>query len=378
MTASWLPLALLVISFVTAVLIFPLHEDQVRLRMILNLGGATVKLVLVGVIFWVRLQGVELETRLPFLPDQELVLHVDYLSLIFVTLSAVLWFLTTIYAVRYLQGSPNRSRFFGFFSLCMTATMGIALAGNLVTFLVFYEMLTVVTYPLVVHRGDGRALAAGRVYLMYTLTGGTFVLLGTVWLYSVVGPTEFVMGGQIAEAAASDPATFRWIFVFLIGGLGVKAALFPLHGWLPTAMVAPAPVSALLHAVAVVKAGVFGIVRVVGDVYGMDLVNTLGLLTPLAILASVTIIYGSLRALAQDDLKCLLAYSTVSQLSYITLNIALINSTTTAKALVHLMHQGIMKVTLFFCAGLLSETLDVHRISEMKGVGRRMPLTMAA
>jgi multicomponent Na+:H+ antiporter subunit D len=164
----------------------------------------------------------------------------------------------------------------------------------------------------------------------------------------------------------------------LIIGRGVKAALVPLHGWLPVAMVAPAPVSALLHAVAVVKAGAFGIVRVVYDVYGIEFADDLGLLVPLAIAASITIIYGSLRALTQDDLKKRLAFSTVSQVSYIALGVSLFGPLGTAGGLVHLVHQGIMKITLFFCAGNLAEALGIHRVSEMNGAGRRMPWTMAA
>ncbi|MEX2583886.1 MAG: proton-conducting transporter membrane subunit [Gemmatimonadota bacterium] len=374
----WMPQALLGVSLLTAALIFPLDEEQVGLRTVLNIGGATLKLILVGVIFWGSFRGYEFEARLPFMGDLSIVLQADYLSLLFVALSALLWFVTTFYAIGYLEGSPNRSRFFGFFSLCVTATMGIALAGNLITFFVFYEMLTVVTYPLVVHRGTGEALEAGRVYLLYTLTGGVLLLLGIVWLHSAAGQLDFVTGGSLAALAVERPGTLRLIFCLLVGGLAVKAALFPLHGWLPIAMVAPAPVSALLHAVAVVKAGAFGIVRVVHDVYGANVAASLGLLTPLAAIAAFTIVYGSVRALAQDDLKRRLAFSTVSQLSYITLGIAIVGPVATAGGLVHLLHQGMMKATLFFCAGIFSETLGVQRVSEMDGIGRRMPLTMAA
>ncbi|MEX2570498.1 MAG: proton-conducting transporter membrane subunit [Gemmatimonadota bacterium] len=374
----WMAPGLLAVSFVTALLIFPLDEEQVRLRTALNLGGATLKLILVGVMAWGILTGHEFEARLSFVGELELVLRLDYLSLLFIVLSAILWFLTTVYAVGYLEQSPHRSRFFGFFSLCVTATMGIALAGNLVTFFVFYELLTVVTYPLVVHRGTGEALEGGRVYLLYTLTGGTVLLLGIAWLHSLTGPVEFVTGGQLADLAVERPATLRLIFLLIVGGLGVKAAIFPLHGWLPIAMVAPAPVSALLHAVAVVKAGAFGIVRVIFDVYGIEVADGLGLLAPLSLAAAVTILYGSVRALAQDDLKRLLAFSTVSQISYVALGVSLLGPVATAGGLVHLLHQGMMKVTLFFCAGILSETLGIHRVSEMRGVGRRMPLTMAA
>jgi formate hydrogenlyase subunit 3/multisubunit Na+/H+ antiporter MnhD subunit len=256
--------------------------------------------------------------------------------------------------------------------------MGIALAGNLVTFFVFYELLTVVTYPMVVHRGNPESIRAGRTYLIYTLSGGVVLLLAIIWLHSTAGPIEFVRGGVLGDTAAARPATYSAIFALLIAGLGVKAALVPLHSWLPIAMVAPAPVSALLHAVAVVKAGVFGIMRVVYDVYGVENAWTLGLLGPLAAVAAITIVYGSLRALAQNNLKRRLAFSTVSQLSYITLGVALIGPLATTAALVHLVHQGIMKVTLFYCAGNVSETLDIHDVDRMDGVGRRMPVTMAA
>jgi multicomponent Na+:H+ antiporter subunit D len=299
------------------------------------------------------------------------------LSLLFLVLSAGLWLLTTLYAIGYLEDSPHRSRFFGFFSLCVAATMGIALAGNLFTFLVFYELLTLSTYPLVVHRGTEAALRAGRTYLAYTIGGGTALLAGTVWLHVLSGPVLFIQAGSLAHVPVQDYGQLRAIFLLLVAGLGVKAALVPLHAWLPRAMVAPAPVSALLHAVAVVKAGAFGIVRVVYDVFGVRLADALDVMQPLAWVAAATIVYGSLQAMRQDDLKKRLAYSTVSQLAYIVLGTALLGPIATVGGLVHLVHQGLMKITLFFGAGNLAETLGVHKVSEMDGVGRRMPLTMA-
>jgi multicomponent Na+:H+ antiporter subunit D len=370
--------ALLATSFVPALVIFLLPEDRHGVRTTLNIGGALLKVALVGVLLADHAAGRVNEARLPLLPGQPLVLRVDELALLFVSLSAALWLLTTIYAVGYLEDSPFRSRFFGFFSLCVTATVGIALSGNLITFFVFYEALTLTTYPLVVHRGTAAALAAGRTYLMYTIAGGTALLAGIVWLENTAGPIEFTRGGALAPLADGQRTAVAGAFVLMIAGLGVKAALVPLHGWLAKAMVAPAPVSALLHAVAVVKAGAFGILRVVDDVYGRDLVADLGLLTPLAVVASVTIVWGSLRAIAQDDLKRRLAYSTVSQVSYIVLGVAILGPIATIGALAHLVHQGVMKITLFFAAGVLAETLGIHRVSEMRGVGRRAPLTMTA
>jgi multicomponent Na+:H+ antiporter subunit D len=375
---GWIPLLVIASSLLPGLIIFGLAEDRVRVRIGLNMAGALVKFALVGWMLWGVYQGHHYETRLALLPDLDLVLRAGPLSLLFVTLSTVLWLVTTVYAIGYLEDSPHRSRFFGFFSLCVTATVGVALAGNLITFLLFYELLTLATYPLVVHRGTEVARRAGQSYLVYTIFGGALLLLGTVWLYTLTGTLEFTPRGFLDGLGDEHRPALRIIFILLIAGLGVKAALVPFHGWLPKAMIAPAPVSALLHAVAVVKAGAFGIVRVVYDVFGMEFSVGLGVTQPLVWLAAITIIYGSLRALFQDDLKRRLAFSTVSQVSYITLGAAIAGPLATVGGLVHLVHQGLMKITLFFCAGNLAETLGIHKVSEMNGVGRRMPWTMAA
>ncbi len=375
---DWVPLLVVASSLLPGLVIFGLAEERVRLRTALNLLGAISKLGLVALMVWGVLNGHQYETRLPLLPGVELVLRAGPLALLFVALSSILWLLTTIYAIGYLEGSPQRSRFFGFFSLCVTATVGVALAGNLLTFLVFYEILTLSTYPLVVHRGTEVARKAGQTYLTYTVIGGALLLLGTVWLYTLTGTLEFEPRGFVDQLGSQHKPALVMIFVLLIAGLGVKAALFPLHGWLPQAMVAPAPVSALLHAVAVVKAGAFGIVRVVYEVFGVEFAASLGVMQPLAWLAAFTIIYGSVRALFQDDLKRRLAFSTVSQVSYIALGVAVVGPIASIGGIVHLVHQGLMKITLFFCAGNLAETLGVHKVSEMNGAGRRMPWTMAA
>jgi len=373
-----LPLLIVASSLLPGLLIFFLPEERVATRTTLNLAGALLKLVLVGVMVWGVFHGHHYEARLPLLPGLDLVLRAGPMSMLFVVLSSGLWLLTTIYAIGYLEGAPHRSRFFGFFSLCVTATVGVALAGNLITFLLFYELLTLATYPLIVHRGTEVARQAGRTYLIYTIAGGALLLVGTVWLYGLAGSLEFTHRGFVAGLIDTHRVPLIIIFVLLIAGLGVKAALVPFHGWLPQAMVAPAPVSALLHAVAVVKAGAFGIVRVVNDVYGVEVAANLGVTGPLAVLAAITIIYGSARALFQDDLKRRLAFSTVSQVSYIALGVAVVGPIATIGGLVHLVHQGVMKITLFFCAGNFAETLGIHKISEMNGVGRRMPWTMAA
>ncbi len=375
---TWLPGLIVLSSLLPGLMIFFLREGSHRLRILLNMLGAITKLVLVGVMIWGVFHQHVYETRWSLAPGLDLVLHADALSVLFVTLSTVLWLVTTVYAIGYLETSPHRSRFFGFFSLCVTATVGLALAGNLFTFVVFYEALTLATYPLVAHRGTPEAIRGARIYLQYTLGGGALLLLGAIWLQVLAGPLAFVQGGILDTISTDTHPQLQWIFFLLITGLGVKAAIVPLHGWLPQAMVAPAPVSALLHAVAVVKAGAFGIVRVVYDVYGVEFAAELGLLTALGTAAAVTIIYGSVKALSQDSLKKRLAYSTVSQVSYIALGTAILGPLATIGGVVHLVHQGIMKITLFFAAGNYAETLGVHRGSEMDGVGKRMPGTTLA
>ncbi|MEX1214808.1 proton-conducting transporter membrane subunit [Saccharospirillum sp.] len=373
-----MPLLVVLSSLIPGLIIFTLREDQRALRTFLNLAGVSVQLVLVALMLLGVSRGFSFKLQLPFIPNADLILRADALSLQFVTLSSVLWLATTLYAIGYLKGSAQHSRFFGYFSLCVSTTVGLALAGNLITFLLFYELLTLTTFPLLVHRGTREALKAGKIYLAYTLTGGTLLLLGIVVLHSLAGSPEFMTNGYLQAFQDDHRLTLTLAFALLIAGLGVKAALFPLHGWLPRAMVAPAPVSALLHAVAVVKAGAFGIIRVVHDVYGISLAHTLNLMSPLLWLAAFTIIFGSVMALRQNEIKKRLAYSTVSQVSYITLGVALLGPIAAIGGLVHLVHQGLMKVTLFFCAGIFAETLHVHRIQDMNGIGRRMPLTMAA
>lgn len=372
---SLMPILVLATSLIPALVIFFLKEHRQRLRTQINLAGALAKLALVAVMIEGVADGTLYETRWTLLPGVDLLLRVDALALLFVSLSTFLWLLTTIYAVAYFGESPHLSRFFGFFSLCVAATIGVAMAGTLVTFFIFYEFLTLSTWPLVVHNGDARAMAAGRRYLAYTLAGSSVLLVGIVWLQSQAGPIEFAMRDRLASV---DRTTLQAIFCLLIGGLGVKAALVPLHGWLPAAMVAPTPVSALLHAVAVVKAGAFGIVRIIYDVYGSSLVDDLSLGVPLAALAALTIIYGSLLALRQTDIKRLLAFSTVSQISYIVLGAAIYGPYSTIGGLAHLVHQGFMKITMFFCAGAFATQMRIHKIDELDGVGRAMPWTATA
>lgn len=374
---STLPLHVVLVSLIASIVMLCLPERLQRWRTGINLSAAVLKLLLVVVMLVGVARGDEFGFHYEMLPGISFYLHADALTMLLSSLSALLWLITTIYAIAYLKGTPNRRRFFGYFSLCVAATMGIAVAGNLFTYFIFYELLTVSTWPLVVHTGTRQALRAGWIYLAYTLSGGSLFLLGIIGLHVVSGSGQFTPGGFVTGEMA-DPNTLRGLFLLLLFGTAVKTAMVPFHGWLPKAMVAPAPVSALLHAVAVVKAGAFGIVRLVYDVFGLELTLALGMNMVIAIMAAITILYGSLRAMLEDDLKGRLAWSTVSQVSYIALGVGIAGPLATIGGLVHLVHQGLMKITLFFCVGAITKTTGVKSVSQIDGMGRRMPLTMVA
>jgi len=306
-------------------------------------------------------------------------LRVDALGLLFALLASLLWIVTSLYSVGYMRGLAEhaQTRYFAAFAASLASAVGVAFAANLLTLFVFYELLTVATYPLVAHDETAEARAAGRKYLAYTFGGGVAVLAGTALVFWLTGTTAFTPGG-IEGLATSDPALARAAFVLLAGGFGVKAALMPIHSWLPDAMVAPTPVSGLLHAVAVVKSGVFGIARVVLEVFGPETVADPGMGLPLAVVAAFTLVTASVIALRKDNLKRRLAYSTISQLSYIVLGLALLGPSTIVGGLLHIPAHALMKLTLFFCAGAIHVETHTDDISNMAGIGRRMPLTMAA
>lgn len=305
-------------------------------------------------------------------------LRVDPLGLLFGLLASGLWVITSIYSIGYVRklSLHSQTRYFAGFAGSISATIGVAFASNLFSLYIFYELLTISTYPLVVHKETDNARKAGRKYLVYTFSGGIAILAGTILLHLVTGKTGF--SGTIAILSDTDPIVARLIFGLLVSGFGVKAALMPLHSWLPDAMVAPTPVSGLLHAVAVVKSGIFGITRVVLDIYGVDPMKQLGIGLPLASIALFTIIVASIIALYQDNLKRRLAYSTISQLSYIILGLGVLSPMSIVGGLLHIPAHAFMKLTLFFCAGAIHVETHTEKISRMNGIGDRMPLTMMA
>ncbi len=370
----WLPI---LIPATVGIITFALGETRARARNATNLVGAAISAAIVVWLAAGAYGGEVVSSAIPMLPTISLGMHADLTGMLFSAVASVLWFVTLIYAIGYMDHARDRARFFGFFALCIAAANGVALASDPISLFLFYEILSLTTYPLVVHSGSTEARAAGRKYLLYALSGGTALLLGVSWLTVLAGQTPFTPGGALA-GIEGQTAALRAIFGLMVVGFGVKAALMPLHGWLPGAMVAPAPVSSLLHAVAVVKAGVFGMIRLVNELYGPELASSLGVAQVLSALAAISIIVASAIALRQDDLKRRLAYSTIAQLSYITLGVALCSPLAAAGALAHLAHHAFMKITMFFTAGSLAETLHVKKLSQMGGVARRMPVTMSA
>ena len=326
----------------------------------------------------VRDGGTVSVTLSTFLPEVSIALRADALGIVLAGTAAVLWVLTTVYAMGYFGTAPDPAvtRFHFYLCLTMAATIGVAFSANLITLFLFYEVMTVITYPLVTLTGTPEAIRGGRRYLAYQLGSAiAFLLPAIVLTYIEAGTFDFVPGGIFGPDASGVLLVIVYVF-FLLGI--AKAALMPVHSWLPAAMVAPVPVSALLHAVAVVNVGVFCVMRVVLDVYGSDLTGDLGLGVLTLVLTSATILVASLYALRLDNLKGILAYSTIGQLSYMMLGVALLSPAGRTGAILHLVGHSFSKITLFFAVG--SIYLATHRAlaSELRGIGRQLPWTMTA
>lgn len=313
-----------------------------------------------------------------FVPGLSIAFKVEPLGALFALVASSLWSVTTIYAAGYMRGhhEKNQTRFFCFFSAAIFAAIGAAFAGNMLTLFFFYELMTLLTYPLVTHHGTKEAMRGGRIYFGILIFGSiAFMLLAILWTYHLTGTLDFEPGG-ILKGSASRGVLVALLMLYIFGT--GKAALMPFHRWLPAAMVAPTPVSALLHAVAVVKVGVFTVLKVTLYIFGIDLLHEQGLSTILMYVAGYTMLAASLIAMTKDNLKERLAYSTVSQLSYIVLGAMLANDLGIMGASLHIAMHAFGKITLFFCAGAFIVAAHKTEISDMRGLGRRMPITMAA
>jgi len=378
---SALPLLPIGIVLVTSILIM-VSGKRPNLREFWSVAGAVLTFLSVMAMVPAIWQGNRiLYTLSTIAPGISLNFRVDALSLIFGIISSFLWIFASIYNVGYMRGLNEhaQTRYYACFAIAIFGAQGVSYAGGLFSLYLFYEVITLFTYPLVAHHQDEEGYAGGKKYLVYLMgTSKGFLLPALILAYVMTGTLDFadnIRTGVFPSSA--DPLWITVTYVLFVAGFA-KAAIMPFHNWLPSAMVAPTPVSALLHAVAVVKAGVFCIARVMLSTFGTGVLQDLGIGLVTAYVVSFTILAASIIALTKDDLKARLAYSTVSQLSYIILGVALLDNSGVLGGIIHIVNHGFSKITLFFCAGAIYVAHHKKKISDMAGIGYAMPFTMGA
>lgn len=378
MTGSDLIIATLLIPLFGAALI-PIFRHWQNIREAVTLITAVLLCFTVITVLQRFMAGEMIATQ-PFdvVPGLPFAFRVEPLGMIFALVASSLWIVNSLYSIGYMRGNnePRQTTFYMCFAVALSSTMGIAFADNLFTLFLFYEVLTLSTFPLVAHKGDKEARAGARIYLLLLLgTSMVLFLPAIVWTWILTGTINFQMGGILAGKA--DAFTISVLLALYVFGIG-KAAVMPLHFWLPAAMVAPTPVSALLHAVAVVKAGVFSMVKVIVYIFGVEALSQNGDAGWFLYVAGATIIIASIVALRQDNLKKRLAYSTVSQLSYVVLGAAILTPISIVGAAMHIAAHAVSKITLFFAAGSIYTAAHLTEVSQLNGIGRKMPWTMGA
>lgn len=368
----------LLIPAATAILI-PMAGRWPNIREGITLLGASLQFVVVTALAIEVVAGARPEvTVTTVLPGLDIGFAVEPLGAMFAFVAGTLWLANSVYSIGYMRanGEPRQTSFYLLFAIAILSAMGIAFSGNLFTLFLFYEVLTLATYPLVTHKATPAAMMGGRTYLITLMSTSIGLLLPAIVItFYLAGTLDFTEGG-ILEGTASTLVLGALLALYVFG-IG-KAALMPVHFWLPAAMVAPTPVSALLHAVAVVKAGVFAIVKVIVYVFGVGMLASTGAGDWLIYVAGFTILAASIMALRQTNLKRLLAYSTVSQLSYVVLAAAILVPISVTGAALHIAAHAVSKVTLFFAAGSVYTAAHATEIRQLRGIGRRMPWTMAA
>jgi len=340
-------------------------------------AGVTFLLVM-SMAGWIRDGNIYSVELCRILPGLSIKLTVDGFGMLFALVASSLWIITSMFSVGYMRGLKEhaQTRYFAFFAVAISSTVGVAFSGNLLTMYLFYEFLSLSTFPLVTHHQDAEAVSAGRKYLTYLLGSSVGLALpAMVITYMVTGSLEFNSAGVFSPDTSKTLLTVL-LLMFMFGF--AKAGMMPLHSWLPGAMVAPTPVSALLHAVAVVKVGVFSVLRIFTGIFGIELLTAENLNTVICVIASFTVIVASLIALTQDNLKRRLAFSTIGQLSYIILGAGLASELGVRGSMLHIAMHAFGKITLFFCAGAIFVATGKKYISEMVGIGKRMPITMFA
>ena len=378
MTAAEMFLAALVVPVITAVLI-PLAGRWPNIREAVTLLGSLAVLGAVVALATEVIGGARPSLHVTtLLPGLDIAFAVEPLGALFALVAGTLWLANSVYSVGYMRGNrePRQTSFYLFFAIAIGSAMGIAFSGNLFTLFLFYEMLTLCTYPLVTHKATPEAMMGGRTYLITLMSTSIGLLLPAIGItFFLAGTLDFTEGGILAGTASTFVlGALLGLFVFGIG----KAAVMPVHFWLPAAMVAPTPVSALLHAVAVVKAGVFTIVKVIVYIFGVGTLAATGAGDWLVYVAGFTVLTASLVALRQTNLKRMLAFSTVSQLSYVVLAAAILVPISVTGAALHIAAHAVSKITLFFAAGSVYTAAHATEINQLRGIGRRMPWTMTA
>ena len=364
---------------VAGAIVIPVFRNQPNLRETVTLLTAALLCLAVFGLLQPVLSGARPELHLVDVAQGlTLAFQVEPLGMLFALVASTLWIVNSIYSIGYMRANkePRQTGFYVCFAIALASTMGIAFAKNLFTLFLFYEALTLATYPLVAHKADAAAMRGGRIYLILLLgTSLVLFLPAIIATWVLTGTLDFTPGGILADKAS--PALTAMLLALFAFGIG-KAALIPLHFWLPAAMVAPTPVSALLHAVAVVKAGVFAITKVVVYIFGLDTLKQTGANDWLIVVASLSLLIASLVALSRDNLKARLAYSTVSQLAYVVLGAALATTTSIIGSGLQIVMHAAGKITLFFCAGAIYTAHHLTEVSQMTGIGRKMPITMLA
>ena len=375
------PFLAVVVSAIAAFLIAR-TRDNTTVRESWTIGAATLKFAIILSMLPGVLNGeVYVFTLVELLPGLTIEFKADALGMIFALTAAFLWIITSIYSMGYMHAlkEHGQRRFYTCFAVTLSATIGVAFAGNLLTLFLFYEIITMATYPLVSHKETPEAFEGGGKYIWYLVsTSKAFLLPAVILTYVVAGTLDFRPGGLFSAETVGDNSILLTVVFFLFLAGFAKAALIPFHSWLPSAMVAPTHVSALLHAVAVVKVGVFSIVRIVFFIFGTETAEVLGVGNATAYIASFTILAASIIALTKDNLKARLAYSTISQLSYIVLGMAMLTPSGMIGGMVHIANHAFSKITLFFCAGSIYAASGKTNISELNGIGKKMPWTMTA
>lgn len=379
---SVLPLIPILASLLAIPAIIATGEKNPNLREFWSVVAGVVKFLAVVSMLPAVLEGRILELELfRILPGIEVKFRVDALGMLFALGASFLWIITTFYSIGYMRGhnEQKQTRYFACFAAALSSTIGVAFSANLFTMFLFYEALTFVTYPLVAHHETDEAKAGARKYAIYLIGAAkVFVVAAIVLTYMIAGTLDFQKGGIFTEAMRQNySGILSIVFLMYLYGFA-KAALMPLHGWLPAAMVAPTPVSALLHAVAVVKTGVFTVLRVIFFIFGIDFLKELSVTNLAIFLAGFTITVASVIALTRDNIKARLAYSTVSQLSYIILGGLLLTYHGMIGGIIHISNHAFAKITLFFCAGSLYVCAHKTEVSQLDGIAKKMPWTMLA